>query len=194
MRATLRLLLLTMALGLLSCREPPPPPPPAPAAPPFHTILDLKQFMKLVIDPATDGVWDSVKTIVTKKGTEEIRPKTDEQWAAVVSSAATVAEAANLLMLDGRALDKNEWMAAARRLTDTAEKAMKAAEAKDPDAVFAAGGEIYEACRACHQRYAPRLNNTTEGVKDDVKGAPAEAAKDAGKDAAKDAPKDVAKK
>ena len=191
MRATLRLLTLLPAFGLLACSEPPPPPPPPPPATlPFHTILDLKQFMKLVIDPAADGVWDSVKTIITKKGTEEIRPKTDEQWMAVVSSAATVAEAANLLMLDGRALDKKEWMTAVRRLTDTAEKAMKAAEAKDADAVFAAGGEIYEACRACHQRYASHLNNTTEGVKDDAKGPAADAAKDA----AKDAPKDTAKK
>ena len=183
MRATLRLLILIPALGLFACTEapPPPPPPPPPAAPPFHTILDLKQFMLLVIDPAADGVWDSVKTIMTKKGTEEIQPKTDAQWMAVRSSAATVAEAANLLMLDGRALDKKEWMVAARRLTDTAEKAMKAAEAKDPEAVFAAGGEIYEACRGCHQRYAARLNNTTEGVKDEGK----DAAKDAGKDAAR---------
>jgi cytochrome c556 len=56
-------------------------------------------------------------------------------------------------------------MTAVRRLTDTAEKAMKAAEAKDPAAVFDTGGEIYEACRGCHQRYAPRLNNTTEADK-----------------------------
>jgi hypothetical protein len=143
-----------------------------------------------------------VKTIVTKKGTEEIRPKTDEQWTAVRGSAATVAEAANLLMLDGRARDKKEWMTAVRRLIDAGEKAMKAAEAKDADAVFATGGEIYEACRACHLRYAPHLNNTTEGVKDNEKdggkgaaaAAPKEAAKDAPKDAGKDAPKDVAKK
>jgi len=190
MRANLRLLTLLSVFGLSACSEPPPPPPPPPASPPFHTILDLKQFMKLVIDPATDGVWDSVKTIVTKKGTEEIRPKTDEQWAAVVSSAATVAEASNLLMLDGRALDKKEWMTAVRRLTDTAEKAMKAAEAKDADAVFAAGGEIYEACRGCHQRYAPHLNNTAVGVSDSNK----DAAKDAPQDPPKDAGKDAAKK
>jgi hypothetical protein len=147
---------------MFACKEAPPPPPPAP---PFHTILDLKQFMLLVIDPAADGVWDSVKTIMTKKGTEEIQPKTDAQWLAVRSSAATVAEAANLLMLDGRALDKTGWMTAARRLTDTAEKAMKAAEAKDPEAVFAAGGEIYEACRGCHQRYAQRLDTAPEAAK-----------------------------
>ncbi len=167
MRAVLRLLVLIPVMGLCACSEAPPPPAPAPpAAPPFHTILDLKQFMLLVIDPAADGVWDSVKTIVTKKGTEEIRPKTDEQWTAVRASAATLAEAANLLMLDGRARDKKEWMTAVRRLTDMAEKAMKAAEAKNAEAVFDAGGEVYEACRGCHQRYAAHLNNTAEGVKD----------------------------
>lgn len=190
MRAVLRLLCLIPVLGLFACSEPPPPPPPPPAAkpaPPFRTILDLRQFMMLVIDPATDGVWDSVKTIVTKKGTEEIRPKTDEQWNAVRSSAATVAEAANLLMLEGRAKDQKEWMAAVRRLIDTAEKAMKAAEAKDADAVFDAGGEMYEACRACHQRYAPHLNNTSVGVNEakDAKAAAPDAPKDAGKDTAK---------
>jgi hypothetical protein len=173
MRTALRLLVLIPALGLFACSEPPPPPAPPP---PFHTILDLKQFMILVIDPATDGVWDSVKTIVTNKGTEEIRPKTDEEWMKVKASAATVAEAANLLMLDGRARDKKEWMTAVRRLIDTAEKAMKAAEAKNPEAVFDAGGEIYEACRGCHQRYAAHLNNTSEGVKDG--GADSKAAKD----------------
>jgi hypothetical protein len=180
MRATLRLLMLVPVIGLFACKEAPPPPPPAPA-PPFHAILDLKQFMLLVIDPAADGVWDSVKTIVTKKGTQEIAPKNDEEWMKVQSSAATIAEAANLLMLDGRAMDKKEWMAAARRLTDTAEKALKAAQAKSTEAVFDAGGEIYEACRGCHQRYAAHLNNTTEGVKDQGK----DAAKDAGKDATK---------
>jgi hypothetical protein len=59
--------------------------------------------------------------------------------------------------------------------------------------VFATGGEIYEACRGCHQRYAPRLNNVTEGVQDDGKGAAAAPAKDAAKDAPKDASKEASK-
>ena len=63
-----------------------------------------------------------------------------------------------LLMMEGRARDQGEWPAAARRLAATAEKALKAAEAKDAAGVFAAGGEIYNACSACHRRYAPQLN------------------------------------
>jgi cytochrome c556 len=102
---------------------------------------------------------------MSKNGTEEIQPKTDEQWAAVRSSAATIAEAANLLMLEGRARDNKDWMMAVRQLIDTAEKAMKAAEARNPAAVFDAGGEMYEACRGCHRRYAPQFDTATEGVK-----------------------------
>ena len=57
---------------------------------------------------------------------------------------------------DGRPRQgQQEWMAAARRLSTTAEQALKAAEAKNVEALFATGGEIYNACRACHQRYAP---------------------------------------
>jgi hypothetical protein len=133
------------------------PPPPVTPAPPFHTVLNLKQFMEWVLDPAADTVWDSVKTIITKAGAQEIAPKTDEQWAAVRNGAATLTEAGNLLMIEGRAKDSKEWMLAARRLIDAADTARVAAEAKNPETVFNTGGDIYNACRACHLKYAPHL-------------------------------------
>jgi len=47
----------------------------------------------------------------------------------------------------------------AAALAHTAEKALKAAKSKNARPVFAAGGkEIYDACSACHRRYAPQLN------------------------------------
>jgi cytochrome c553 len=151
MRTILRWLPLSMVL-LCGCSASPPPP--LPAAPPFANVVNLKQLMEWVIDPAADVVWDSVKTIITEEGTKEIAPQTDEQWAAVRNGAATLAESANLLMIEGRARDNKEWMAAARRLTTTAGQALKAAEAKDATALFTTGGDIYNACRACHERYA----------------------------------------
>jgi len=151
MQTSLRWLPLGMVF-LFGCGAPPPPP--APAAPPFSTVLNLKQLMEWVIDPAADAVWDSVKTIITNKGTQEIAPKTDEQWAAVRTGAATLIESGNLLMMEGRARDNKEWIAAARRLSANAEKALKAAEAKNAEALFDAGGDIYNACKACHDRYA----------------------------------------
>ena len=155
MRTVLRLLAFG-AIFLTGCGVPPPP---APAAAPTRAVLSLKQLMEWVIDPAADAVWESVKTIITEKGTQEIAPKTDEQWATVRTGAATLVEAGNLLMIEGRAKDSKEWMAAAQRLTATAETALKAAETKNAAAVFNAGGDIYNACAACHRRYAPQLQD-----------------------------------
>jgi hypothetical protein len=130
-------------------------PPPAPAAAP---VLTLKQVMEWVIDPAADVIWDSVKSISTEAGTKEVAPQTDEQWAAVRNASATLIESANMLMIEGRARDQKDWIGGARGLIRTASAALKAAEAKDKDAVFAAGGEIYTVCRGCHQLYASHLN------------------------------------
>lgn len=149
MRTNFLGLLLVTAL-VSGCGAPPPPP----AAPPFSKALNLRQLMDWVIDPAADVIWDSVKTISTEKGTQEIAPKTDEQWAAVRNAAATLIEAGNLLMMEGRARDNKEWIAAARRLSANAEKALKAAEARNAETLFDTGGDIYNACKACHDRYA----------------------------------------
>ena len=148
--------LASAVLFLVGCGEAPKPP--APPASAVQPVLSLKQLMEWVIDPAADAVWDPVKTIITEQGTKEIAPQTQEEWDAVRNGAAMLIESANLLMMDGRARDQGEWLAAARRLSATAETALKAAEAKNAAAVFAAGGEIYNACSACHRRYAPQLN------------------------------------
>jgi hypothetical protein len=133
------------------------PPPPAPPAPPFTTTLAVKQVMEWVIDPAADVIWDSVKSVITEKGTKEIAPHTDAEWDAVRNAAATLMEAGNVLMVEGRARDQKEWMTSARRLSDAASLALKAAQAKNTEALFTEGGKIYEACRSCHLKYAQYL-------------------------------------
>lgn len=119
-----------------------------------NTTLTLKQVMEWVIDPHADVVWDSVKSISNIKGTTEIYPRTDAQWEAVRNSAATLIEAGNLLMVEGRAKDNKQWMEYSKRLSRTAEVALKAAQDKNKDALFDAGGAIYNSCRACHDKYA----------------------------------------
>ncbi len=153
MRIVIRFLPLCLLL-LAGCEAPPPP---APPAPPFNTSLALKQVMEWVIDPAADVIWDSVKSVITEKGTKEIAPHTDAEWDAVRNAAATLMESANLLMLEGRAKNNKDWMTAARRLSDTAGEALKAAQSKNTEAVFTEGGKLYEACRACHLKFAPHL-------------------------------------
>lgn len=164
------------ALLLFGCSPSPPPPPPASS---FSTALDLKQVMEWVLDPAADAIWDSVKSISTEAGTQEIAPGNDEQWATVRNGAATLMEGANLLLLPGRARDQQQWVINARNLVKTAESALKAAQARNKDAVFAAGGDIYGVCRGCHQQYAPHLNSMLrpDAVLAAASGHPAIAAK-----------------
>jgi hypothetical protein len=130
-----------------------------PAPPPFKPLADNKLLMEAVIEPNADVVWDAVKTIDTKEGTEEIRPRNEEQWTAVRNAAITLAESGNLLMMVPRAKDGGEWMTMAQRMIDTSEAAIKAADAKNPDRLFTVGGDIYESCSACHQKYMDAIVN-----------------------------------
>ena len=133
--------------------EPPSPAAPAVAPPPFSTSLTTQQLMGWIIDPTADVIWNSVGTTISEKGTEEHQPRTDEEWATMRNAAAVLIESGNLLMLDKRPVDKEQWMAGARGMSDAAAKVMEAAEAKDVEAYFDAGGALYEACVACHSKY-----------------------------------------
>jgi len=130
-----------------------------PAPPPFKPVVDTKLLMQAVVDPSADFVWDAVKTIDTKDGTQEIRPKNDEEWTAVRNAAVAVAESGNLLMMVPRAKNGDEWMKRAQEMINTGEAAIRAAEAKNADRLFTVGGDIYEACSNCHRQYMDAIVN-----------------------------------
>jgi len=133
----------------------------APAPPPFQPVVDTKLLMQAVIDPGADEIWDSVKTIITAKGTEEIRPHTNEEWQAVRNHAIALAESGNLLMMVPRAKDGGEWMERSKELIETSQRAIRAAEGKNADQLFTAGGDIYEACSNCHRKYMDAIVNAS---------------------------------
>jgi hypothetical protein len=126
--------------------------------PPFKPIVDTGALMESFIEPSADVIWLSVGTIVTAAGEEHIRPKTEEEWTKVKNAAVVVSEAGNLLMMEPRARDADEWMRLSKAMVDTGAEAIKAAEAKDPDAVFEAGAQIYAVCRNCHAKYDPSIS------------------------------------
>jgi hypothetical protein len=130
---------------LAGCGGPPPPP--------LRLHADLEQIMAAVVDPAADVVWDSVGTIVTIEGTEHIRPQDDEEWGHVAQAAWVLTESANALMIGNRPKDTSDWMRFAQELADMSLKAARAAEARDAEALFTAGGDIYVACTNCHNQY-----------------------------------------
>ena len=117
----------------------------------------MKDLMLNVIDPAADGIWESVGTIMTIEGTFEKAPQTDDDWAVVRMHAIQLSEAGNLLMLPARSNGSPEWIAESKALIDASNKALKSIEARDKDTLFTAGGDIYDVCTNCHKQFATQL-------------------------------------
>jgi hypothetical protein len=128
----------------------------AAAPPPYRPVADVKTLMQAV-DAEADVVWESVKTVITEKGTEEITPKTAEEWTAIRNASVLIAESGNLLMMVPRAKDGRDWMQYSRELIDASETAIRAADARDPNRLFEAGGLINDKCMQCHEHYDPTV-------------------------------------
>lgn len=136
-----------MAVGLLlaGC---------APEPTPFTRVADVTEVMTAILEPAADTYWDAVGWIDDEKGTHEIAPASPEEWEAVRNAAFVIAESGNLLMMRGRARDRGEWMTWSDSLVAMGRAAIAAAEARNVNAVFNAGAEVYYVCSGCHARYA----------------------------------------
>ncbi len=147
------LLSAALALSLLpGCDSPAPPTPPASAAS-FDTATSVKELMGWMIDPSAGAIWGATGSEVTEAGTRDFAPTTDEEWTRLRSHAVTVLESGNLLMLPERARDQNEWLRLSRAMTDTARTVLEAIEAKDSQALFDTGGDLYQTCTDCHALY-----------------------------------------
>jgi cytochrome c556 len=81
--------------------------------------------------------------------------KSPKDWMDLQQNALIVAEAANLLMADNRARDKDRWMKDAKLLQDVGGKAYKMAKAKDLEGLKGLNDALYEACQSCHEHYRP---------------------------------------
>src|SRR5882724_4001926 len=125
----------------------------------FTVTAGIKDIMAHEIDPAADGLWESVSINQTKKGLERKQPKTEEEWWEVRGHAITLMEAANLLVMDGRRVasegshledvgtpgnltaeesqkeidaNRGTFVGFARALHDVGEQMLKSVDAKNP--------------------------------------------------------------
>ena len=121
--------------------------------------------MLSVIDPSADAIWESVATIITYEGTEERRPRTDEDWEPLRHDAVRLVEATNLLLMADREVarsgfqsenpgielepseiralideDWDTWERMVRDLYDASMIMLEAVDAKDADMLFDNGG------------------------------------------------------
>lgn len=129
----------------------------------YNMTLDMQQIMALVLEPAADVLWDSGGWVLDAAGYEELYPTTDEGWDFVRSQAAVIVETGNMLALPGRAPDNDAWMVYSQGLSEAGVMAMEAAEARDEEAFFQAGAQLYSVCTACHQGYNPEINDRFVG-------------------------------
>ena len=121
---------------------------PAPAA-----IATTAQIMAAITRPASDAIFQAVQTNVTREGTEEIFPKNDAEWALLGAQAAALAESGNLIMTEGRAVDRGDWIKMSQAMIDAAKQTLQAVAKKSPEAVLESGEAVNTSCDTCHERY-----------------------------------------
>lgn len=119
---------------------------PAPAdRQPIRPVGTTSELMVTVIRPASDAIF----YIETRT------PKDGDAWTVLEGQALMVAEAANLLMLPGRARDDTQWMADAALMREAGAAAFKAAKTRKVEALAAVNDQLYESCTTCHRHYRP---------------------------------------
>lgn len=169
--ASLAVLACAVATGAATACATPPESDQRPAA-------TVEELMRSMVDPAADAVWDAVVTDATEDGVVEIRPETDGDWLRLRRHAVTLAEASNLLLIEGRRIaapesrselpgvdlhpdaiqelvteDWDAWAEVASGMHDTSLLVLDAVEGRDVDALLAAGTALDVACENCHALY-----------------------------------------
>jgi len=111
------------------------------------------EIMDGIVIPYSQAIFDAV---AYENAQLTRAPRNDDEWHRLYVQALAVAEAGNLLMIDGRAKDQDEWIALAHEMSLKAAAVAKGASLKNVDRVLEAGGELYETCTACHAKYGPQ--------------------------------------
>jgi cytochrome c553 len=126
---------------------------PAQSPAPFQRVGTMSQLMIDIIYPTSDAVFYI----------DRQPPKTEKEWNDFRGQALMLAESGNLLMMEGRARDQDQWMKDAKLLVDVGAAAVKAARAKDVDAILALNDQLYAACVTCHEQYRPNYGKRKLG-------------------------------
>ena len=143
-------------------------------------IVSVKELMADMIDPASDYVFDSIGTIITKEKTTEIQPRTDEDWAKIRAGAVMMAEGVYLLKVPRRfapvgdennstgpepeelspaqitaKLEKDPvlWNAKIEALRNVGLEVLEIVKKKDTNALWDACEDLDTACENCHLEF-----------------------------------------
>ena len=122
--------------------------------------LSINAEMVGLVDHAAHELWN-----VEKEGQE---PKSDKDWEEVEHHAMQIAAAGTLITLGGTGqadagwAQKPDWNMHARKLTDTAMRAVNAAHSKNLEGLKKVNGDLVDVCEGCHKEFKPEL--PSEGI------------------------------
>ena len=140
----MRSFVLFLVAGAVLAQAPPAQPPAAAPTGP-KSIGTMSELMLNLIFPTSNEIFYVGR----------YEQKSDKDWHDLQNNALMLGEAANILMADNRARDKDRWMKDAQLLWDVGDKAFKAAKAHDLEALKNLNDDLYEACQLCHVHYRP---------------------------------------
>ncbi len=144
-------------------------------------VVSVKELMNYMIDPASDYIFDSVKTFVRPDGKiVEVEPKTDEDWEKLKIGAVTIAEGVYLLKVERPFTPKGdvnnsvgpdatelspeqivakvtkdpvEWNARIEALRNVGLEVLDIVKKRNAKELWDATENLDEACEACHRSY-----------------------------------------
>jgi hypothetical protein len=129
--------------------------------------------MRDQIEPNAQLYWHSSGTVDTATGTVDLAPTTDEGWKKAEAAVDAVIEGARLLKEPVRAQGRADWIRHTDKLIEQARLSKAAVRARDKDAMFMTGGDLYSVCTGCHQQYLlPYLGPDGRPKKIDENGTP----------------------
>ena len=145
----------------------------APAGARYRTHGNLNQVMRGILFPNSNVVFaaqseDFAKIAQDKDPSTATDPLKGvyNSWTAVEDSGYALAEAANLLMIPGRVSSNRkpapvanaDWAKFVAGLRDAGMEAVKAAKAKNQDAMLDVSDKMTSACAACHDVYREKTD------------------------------------
>jgi hypothetical protein len=111
-------------------------------------------FMKTVMQPTAETLWNSVGFVIDASGEHDLAPKNDEEWAAVGYRAdALIQVLQGLRNAEFRWDPDNTWNGFIDGVIAAANENKAAADAKSVDAMYEAGERLDKACEACHDHW-----------------------------------------
>ncbi|MEY4640807.1 MAG: hypothetical protein RLZZ227_801 [Pseudomonadota bacterium] len=145
---------------------------------PYDTGTTIQTLMNAVIMPNVETLWTAVSYVATEDGVTETLPDSDADWQHLRTSALTLIEAGNMLMIPGREVmnpaasidssgfqrsgeeiaqlrteDPETWLFYAQQLQETTRRTLQAIELRDVMGLTEWGAEINQACEGCHADY-----------------------------------------